>query len=82
MRSRYLIHILNHTVLLVDATAVGLPTEIYPPQGRKQSLPSIRFQTWETAQQFLLKNGADPDLLHKVEGQLRATSVAVLTIPG
>jgi hypothetical protein len=81
MKHRYLIYLLNHTPLVVDLTSVGLPDEIYPPEGREQDLPSRRFRSWQTARQFLLSNGADPESLGKVEGALRAASLAVLTIP-
>lgn len=44
MKHRFLIHELNHTVLLVDITGIGLPTEIYPYEGKSHSVPTLRFK--------------------------------------
>jgi hypothetical protein len=76
MLRRFLIHKLNHTSLLVDITEVGLPTEIYPPEGKRQSLPSLRFQSWRDAEQYLMGLGAKRASL-KAAGKM---DVAVLTI--
>ena len=46
MNRRYLLHAINHTVLLVDATPIGLANEVYSPDGKEQSLTSLRFQGW------------------------------------
>jgi len=81
MIKRYLIHMLNHTILLIDVTPVGLPAQVFPPEGLEQTLVSFRFQTWQTAEQFLRKAGADAELLHATRRTLNATSLAVLTIP-
>jgi hypothetical protein len=81
MKHRFLIHSLNHTVLVIDATPIGLHTEIYPPEGKSQSLTSLRFQSWLAAEQFLLGAGADPEVLRKTREKLKATSLAILTVP-
>ncbi|MFY9729629.1 MAG: hypothetical protein WB723_02205 [Candidatus Acidiferrales bacterium] len=80
MNRRYLLHAINHTILLVDATPIGLANEVYPPDGKEQSLTSLRFQGWEAAERFLLKAGADPEMLHETRNALKATSLAVLTM--
>jgi hypothetical protein len=77
---RYLIYPVNHTVLLVDATPIGLPNEIYPPEGKKQLLTSLRFQSWAPAEQFLLSSGATAEMLHGMRNALRTADAAVLTI--
>jgi hypothetical protein len=46
MKHRFLIHSLNHTTLLVDISKIRLPEEAFPPQGKLQPAPSLRFQTW------------------------------------
>lgn len=66
---------------MVDATPIGLPDEIYPPEGKRQSLTSLRFQNWPAAEQFLLKNGADPAALREMWEALKGVGIAVLTIP-
>lgn len=81
MRARYLVHKLNHTILLVDITPIGLPTEIYPPEGKQQKVTSIRFQSWLLAEQFLAKAGASSKLLDELRNTLKASGVAVLTVP-
>jgi len=79
--NRFLIHELNHTILIVDITPVGLPTEVYPPEGKNQELMALRFQGWERAEEFLQDRGADLKLLGQTRDSLRKSSVAVLTIP-
>ena len=80
MKHRFLIHSLNHTTLLVDITAVGLPTEIYPPEGKTEPLSSRRFQSWRDAEQYLLGMGAAPDQLDRMLEREKKDGVAVLTI--
>ena len=66
MKNRFLIHELNHTILVVDISKVGLPAGIYPDEGKHQDLPSLRFRSWATAEAYLHKNGLDPKLLRKL----------------
>ena len=80
MRYRFLIHELNHTVLLVDITAIGLPSAIFPPGGNAQSVPSLRFQSWLASEQHLLALGASEDALKAIKDRLLNANVAVLTI--
>jgi hypothetical protein len=80
MKHRFLVHDLNHTTLLVDITAVGLPEEIYPPEGTPQPVSSRRFKTWRDAEQHLLGMGANQEQLRSTFEQAKKNSVAVLTI--
>jgi hypothetical protein len=48
MKHRFLLYRLSHTVIAVDLTEIDLPTEIYPPGGKKQMVPTLRFQSWKT----------------------------------
>jgi hypothetical protein len=80
MKHRFLIHSLNHTTLLVDITEIGLPTEIYPPEGKSQPVHSLRFQTWHAAEQYLLGLGASQLSLTTTDASLKRAGLAVLTI--
>jgi hypothetical protein len=80
MKYSFLIHNLNHTTLLVDITAVELPNEIYPSEGRLQTIPSLRFQSWASAEKYLIELGADERALHGLKEALNKTDVGVLTI--
>jgi hypothetical protein len=80
MKHKFLIHQLNHTSLLVDITAIGLPTEIYPPEGKPQSVLSLRFQVWLDAEEYLARHGASDVSIQAVKQDLRKTGAAVLTI--
>lgn len=59
MKNRFLIHELNHTVLLVEINKVELPTENYPAEGKHQDLPSLRLQSSSAAEGYFLKSGVD-----------------------
>jgi hypothetical protein len=80
MKHRFLIHNLNHTTLLVDITEIGLPSEILPPEGKSQPVPSLRFQGWQAVEQHLLRLGAGQDALIRLRDGLKKIGVAVLTI--
>jgi hypothetical protein len=80
MKHRFLVHALNHTILLVDITAIGLPVDIYPHEGRPQTVPTLRFQAWSRARQNLQGLGASEERLDEIETILKRASVAVLTI--
>jgi hypothetical protein len=77
-RRRYLVYEVNHTVLLVDTTSVGLPNEIFPPEGKEYNLPSLRFQAWQWAEKYLLEGGTSRNDLEKTRAALSKTSVALL----
>jgi hypothetical protein len=47
--------LVNHTTLLVDISEIGLGTEVYPPLGKTQPVPSIRFQTRHDAEERLAR---------------------------
>lgn len=76
MKYRFLIHSLNHTVLVVDITKIGLPTHIFPPEGEEQMVPSLRFQSWRQAEEYLRGLGADQKAIEAA----RAGHTAVLTV--
>ena len=80
MKHRLLLHLLSHTYVVVDITKIGLPTEIYPPEGKPQPASALRFQSWKDAEKYLLGLGATRDMIDQTSSQLQKTSVAVLTI--
>jgi hypothetical protein len=80
VKRRYLIWEVNHTIVLIDATPIGLPNEIYPTEGKRQALTSLRFQDWTPAEQFLLNDGADAEVLSRMRKEHTVSSVSVLTI--
>jgi hypothetical protein len=80
MQPRYLLHHINHTILVVDISSVGIADEIYPSEGKAYALSSLRFQTWQSAEQFLLRVGANRTALAKTWSALKSSSVAVLTV--
>jgi hypothetical protein len=80
VKRRYLIWEVNHTIVLIDATPIGLPNETYPPEGKRQPLTSLRFQGWTPAERFLLNDGADAGVLSRVRKEHTVSGVSVLTI--
>jgi len=80
MKHRFLIHSLNHTTLLLDITEIGLPAEVYPPEGKPQAVQSLRFQTWHAAEEHLLGLGASQRSLSAAIESLKKAGAAVLTI--
>jgi hypothetical protein len=80
MKHRFLIHSLNHTSLLVDITSIGLPNESFPPEGKPQNVPTLRFQTWADATRYLCGLGATTEDLDRAQLDLKRTSIALLTI--
>jgi hypothetical protein len=80
MKHRFLIHELSHTTLLVDISDIGLPAELLPPEGKLQSVPSLRFQGWHVAEQHLRGKGAGERALIDAKNELERAGVAVLTI--
>jgi hypothetical protein len=80
MKHRYIVYPFSHTTLVVDITDIGLPTEIYPPEGKRQIVPTLRFQSWRDARQSLAESGATEEMLEQASTQIKASGLAVLTI--
>jgi hypothetical protein len=80
VKRRYLIWEVNHTIVLIDATPIDLPNETYPPEGKRQSLTSLRFQGWTPAERFLLNDGADAEVLSRMKKEHTVSGASVLTI--
>jgi hypothetical protein len=80
MKHRFLLHNLSHTVLAINMSEIGLPKEIYPPDGKLQMVVTLRFQCWDDAEQYLRGLGADLASLRLVSEELKKKAAAVLTI--
>ena len=81
MKHGFMIHALNHTYLVVDITSIGLPTEIYPEEGKEQMVPTRRFQSWNDAEHFLTGHGADASAVGHAQDALKRWGCSVLTVP-
>ncbi len=79
MKNRFLVYRLSHTILVVDISEIGLPNEIYPPDGKQQMAPSRRFQSWKDAEPYFQSLGADAEALEKTSTQLGSIGFGVLT---
>jgi hypothetical protein len=80
MKRHFIVYQLNHTILLVDLTGIGLPNEIYPSEGKDQMVSSRRFQSWKSAEAYLRQAGATGDDLEHILVQMKKTQIGVLTI--
>lgn len=80
MTARYIIYPLNHTILAVDITGIGLPEGIYPPEGKLKMVPSFRFHNWVAAKSFFLTKGARVDVIEKLSPLIDKGGMTVLTI--
>lgn len=78
LKRRYLVFEVNHSVLLVDTSSIGLLKEILPPEGRAETLHSLRLRSWSWAEKFLLEGGASRDDLDKARDLLPKTSLAMI----
>jgi hypothetical protein len=81
MLARFIIYPLNHTILVVDISEIGLPKDVYPTEGELKMVPSIQFQSWRFAEAYFLKKGANVEVLNKVSESVTKGSIAALTIP-
>jgi hypothetical protein len=78
MKYRFLLHSLSHTTLAINIT--GLSVNIAGVGVNGDSVPFLRFGSWDQAKQHFLELGAGQESLGDIEQHLKRTSVAVLTI--
>jgi hypothetical protein len=71
---------MSHTIIAVDISAIGVPTEIYPVEGQMQMVPTICFRGWDNVERYMLGIGADVKEITIVAERLKKTGVGVLTI--
>ena len=80
MKHRFLLHSLNHTVLIVDISQFGMNVEINPRTGNSQMVPALRFINWKEAEQFFRAKEAGDDAIEDTRVTLAKTGVAVMTV--
>jgi hypothetical protein len=80
MKHRFLLHSLNHTILVVDISQFGMAIEINPRTGDTKMVPALRFINWKKAEQYLLAKEADAATIERTHAQLSKNSTAVMTI--
>jgi hypothetical protein len=80
MKHRFLPYKLSHSIVVIDITELGLTNEIFPPTGKQQMIPSLRFQSWIDVQQYFSSLGADTEAVNKTSAAFNKAGWAVLTI--
>lgn len=80
MKHRFLLHSLSHTLVVVDITSFGLPTEIYPREGQRQTAPAFRFPSWNDVERCFLALGGDGKAIENAFASIQTVGLAVLTI--
>jgi hypothetical protein len=80
MKHRFLLHSLNHTVLVVDISEFGIAIEINPRTGNTKMVPALRFMNWKEAEQYFREKEADAETIERTHTQLYKSSTAVMTI--
>jgi hypothetical protein len=80
MKHRFILYTLSHTLVLVDISEIGLPTEIYPPTGKPQPVSCLRVQTQHDAMDYLRGMGATQESLDIATEKLKKTEFAVVTV--
>ena len=80
MKHRFLLHSLNHSVLVVDASELWSTSEIKPRTGNTEMVPTLRFGNWEDAERHFWVKGADDETIASASKGLAKSSVAVMTI--
>lgn len=80
MKSRFLLHKISHTILMIDISEIGMDAKVNPRTGNTKMVPSLRFPVWKEAEQYLRRKGADSEALEVAGAALRKTGLAALTI--
>ena len=80
MKHRFLLHSLNHSVLIVDISQFGMNIETNPRTGNSQMVPALRFINWKEAEQFFRAKEAADDAIEDTRVTLAKTGVAVMTV--
>jgi hypothetical protein len=80
MKHRFLLHSLNHTILVVDISEFGMAVEVNPRTGNTKTVPALRFIDWKEAEQYFRAKEADAEIIERTHFQLSRSGVAVMTI--
>jgi len=78
---RYILYPLNHTVLVVDVSAIGLPSGFFRPRDLYMVL-SYRFHNLSFVREFLLQHGGRLEAVEKAATLVKKGAMCDLTIPG
>jgi len=70
MKHRFLLHSLNHTILVVDISQSGIPIQINSRTGNTTMVPALRFLNWKEAERFFRAKEADEDTIEKTHAML------------
>lgn len=77
MKHRFLLHSLNHNILIVDISQFRIEN---PEPGNFSQVPAVRLSSWKQAKQFFQAKDADEDTLQQTLAVLNKSGVAVMTI--
>jgi hypothetical protein len=80
VKHRFLLHSLNHTVLIVDISQFKMNIEINPRTGNSEMVPALRFINWKEAEQFFRAKEATAKTIEETRVMLAKTGVAVMTV--
>jgi len=80
MKHRFLLHSLNHTILVVDITQIGTTMEINPSTGNTKLVPALRFANWKETEQFFRAKEASEDCIESTHAMLNKSGMAVMTV--
>jgi hypothetical protein len=80
MTHRFLLHSLNHNILVVDISELWSASENKPRTGNTEMAPTLRFGSWEDAERYFRVKGADDETIASASKGLAKSSVAVMTI--
>jgi hypothetical protein len=80
MKHRFLLHSINHTILVVDISEFGMEIEVNPRTGNTNMVPELRFINWKEAEQYFRAKEADTETIERTHAQLSKNSTAIMTI--
>jgi len=80
MKHRFLLHSLNHTILVVDITEIGTALETKPRTENTKLVPVLRFVNWKETEQFFRAKEASEDCIESTRAMLNKSGVAVMTV--
>jgi len=80
MKHRFLLHSLNHTILVVDITQFGTAIKINSRTGNTEMAPALRFVNWKEAEQYFRAKEADEDTIDTTRAMPHKTGLTVMTV--
>jgi hypothetical protein len=80
MKHRFLLHLLSHTILIIDISKIRIAADSNPGIGNITMVPTLRLPAWKEAEQYLRANGADGESIERAHITFKKAGFAVLTI--